>query len=321
MAERILNVYSKSITSPWLFDDLKMHFQKLDLKGIRIITSQYPDQNADAWIAIRTTEAILSPNVEKTVVCIHDLYDHDNIYQPNGLRGIVHKVKGLVLCHPDQKKILLRNGVSITNKNILERPIGALSAFHPGSNKPEKFTIAWIGRNHWRKRISWFIKAIQQLELPKTEFKIILLGKGIEESGAFLQSLGFNCEIYPKENYPITTYPNLYRKMNCLVITSSTEAGPLTLFESLATGKPVISTKVGWAPIIDVGNTEAITLVDTPLEISKAIKALYLKNKRDFYNPDEISRLMNDYTLEDWIKEVVALAYSLITKTEMVSLE
>lgn len=321
MQECIINVYATSGTSPWLFDDLKTHFKKLNLKNISIITSEYPDHSADAWIAIRTAEAALSPDIAKTVACIHDLYEHDDMYNPGGVRAIVKKVKGLVLCHPYQKKILQQAGISLAHKIILERPIGALSNFSPGNVMPQKFTIAWVGRNHWRKRINWFVEAIQKLTLPKNQFKILLLGKGIEENGKLLQSLGFDCEIYPKDKYPIATYPDLYRKMHCLIITSSTEAGPLTLFESLASGNPVISTKVGWAPIIDIQETEAITLVDTPQEISMAIQQLYTKMQANFYNRHKISKLMGSFTLESWVRDVTELATSLVTEIEVIPLE
>ncbi|KAA1246566.1 glycosyltransferase [Aquimarina sp. RZ0] len=317
MQKTTINVYAKPGITPWLFDDLKTHFKKLKLKDIQIVTSEYPDQNADAWIAIRTAEAILAPDLEKTVACIHDLYAHDNMYQADGLRAIVKKVRGLVLCHPKQRKILYQAGIDLTEKKILERPLGALSGFSPGDKIPEKFTIAWIGRNHWRKRITWFIEAIQKLALPKNQFNIVLLGKGISESAKLLQSLGFACTAYPKDTYTIASYPELYRAMSCLVITSITEAGPLTLFESLATGNPVISTKVGWSPLI---KTDAITLVDNPDEISSALLQLYRKQEDNFLKRYRISKLVTHVTLESWIEEVVQLAYSLINYKKNVSL-
>jgi len=321
MKNSILNVYAKSSASPWLFDDLKAHFEKLNLVGVHITATESPDVNANVWIAMRTSEASLSPDLERTVACIHDLYHHDGMYDPGGDRAIVKKVKGLVLSHPYQRDILSRSGISISNKECLERPLGALSAFSPGDEMPKKFTIAWVGKNYWRKRIDWFIEALEGLELAKDQFQIMLLGMDVEAPAQQLRSLGFDCVYYSKSEYPIETYPDLYRKMSCLVITGITEAGPLTLFESLASGNPVIATKVGWAPFLETEDDDAITLVDNPKEISKALLYLYQNQEVLFRKRHSTNNLVSNWTLDGWVEQVALLATSLITKEKTTTLE
>jgi len=222
-----INVYVKPGKTPWLFDDFKVHFSKVNIRGIQVITSNEPIKNADAWVAIRTQEAAKSPCLEKTIASINDLYEHDNMYLPDGDRGIVQDVRGLVLCHPAQRDILQKYGIALNNKVILERPLGVLSGFSPSNDMPKKFTIGWVGRNHWRKRIELFIEALKILDMPKNTYQVMLLGKELEATEQLLTSMGINCTVYPKSTFPIATYPDLYRKMNCLMITAITEAGQL----------------------------------------------------------------------------------------------
>ncbi|MBL4705520.1 MAG: glycosyltransferase family 4 protein [Flavobacteriales bacterium] len=316
-----INVFAKSGDQPWLFDDLKIHFGNLHLPGIRIVTSETCIDTADAWIAIRTAEAAYTPDPSRTVACIHDLYDHDGMYDPGGLRSIIHSVKGLVLCHPDQQNILQKAAVDFSKKEIVQRPIGALSDFRPGDIFSDKFTIGWVGRNYWRKRIEWFIEAIEGLEIPKDQFRIMLMGMDIEEPADKLRSMGYECSGYPKNQYPIATYPDLYRKMSCLVVTGVTEAGPLTLFESLATGNPVIATKVGWAPLLSSAHKEAIVLVENPQEISTALHEVYDRRNDLFQQRFVISDIVNHWTLEKWVREVILLAASLAPQKTMENIE
>jgi glycosyltransferase involved in cell wall biosynthesis len=296
---------------------MKVHFSKLNIPGIRVVSSDTPLATSDAWVTIRTPEAKLSPDLSRTVACVHDLYEHDDMYAPHGHRAVVRKVRGLILCHPSQRTILESAGVDLSATEILERPLGALASFSPASVPPPKFTIGWVGRNYWRKRIELFIEAIQELGLPKDQFRIMIMGKEIEEPVEELQKLGFECKGYHKTEYPIETYPELYRQMDCLVVTGVTEAGPLTFFESLATGNPVVSTRVGWAPILQPENPDAIRLVDNPTEIAAALREINSTREELFAKRFEIAKVVDKWTLEGWFADVVKFAAALAPQRVM----
>lgn len=74
-AETIVNV--AAIDKGWFFEDLKTHFAKLPKPGVHIVTSERPLRHADAWIMIRTHEAASAPDLGRTVVQIHDMFEHD----------------------------------------------------------------------------------------------------------------------------------------------------------------------------------------------------------------------------------------------------
>src|SRR5262245_58616866 len=130
MAPVKVNVFAQD--RGWLFEDLKEHFRRLDLEGVMVVASEAPRTDVDAWVALRTREAHRSPDPARTAVCVHDLFDEPGLYTPGGDRRGVHGAGGIVLCHPDQRRLLEAAGVRLDQPKVLERPIGALSSFAPG---------------------------------------------------------------------------------------------------------------------------------------------------------------------------------------------
>lgn len=314
-----INAYAGKKARPWLFDDLKRQFERVQLSGVELIASDAPLPEVDGWINIRTSEIGLSPDTSRTVTCIHDLYDNPGMYLPGGDRYEVTKAGGIVFCHPQQKKILEKAGISWSDKKIVERPLGALSGFSPASHMPEQFTIAWIGRNFWRKRIEWFLEAIQELSLARSDFQVLLLGADLEEPCQFLEKAGITCQLYRRENYPIETYPAIYKKANCLVISSLTEAGPLTLFEALASGLAVVGTSVGWIPFFNEKNPKGIKIAEQPQQAARAIETFFEQRQELFEQRYSTSQLMKHWNLESWFMEVVKLASQVVKKNNQIN--
>ncbi|MFT5168671.1 MAG: glycosyltransferase involved in cell wall biosynthesis [Saprospiraceae bacterium] len=308
-----INAYAESSGAAWLFDDLKRHFENIRKENVEVISSNFPIENADAYIAIRTREISRSPIPAKTVVCVHDLYDEKGIYNIGGERYGVNEAGAITFCHPKQKTILKNAQIDLSDFSILERPLGALSIFSPAEAKPPKFTIAWVGRNYWRKRIDWFVEAVEKLELNKSDFRVILLGMDIAEPTMMLAQKGIECLAFQRKNFPISEYPEIYRQMSCLVITGISEAGPLTLFEALSTGIPVVSTKVGWAAFFAKQSPEIVRLVDRPEDIAKELQNIYAQKDQLFEQRITISKLVKHWTLDSWVNEVVELARALVS--------
>src|ERR1019366_8839804 len=117
------------VRGDWLFGDLRERFLQTKLPGIRVAASETPCAQADGWIFIRTGEACTSPDLARTVICLHDLYSHDGMYSPEGPRGAVHGAGALVLCHPVQREILAEAGVYLRGKLVLHRPLGDYQSF------------------------------------------------------------------------------------------------------------------------------------------------------------------------------------------------
>jgi glycosyltransferase involved in cell wall biosynthesis len=309
-----VNVYAENLG--WLFEDLKRHFKRLDrAHGFEVLVSDRPLATADAWVALRTKEGSAAPDLRRTVVCIHDLFCEDGMYQPGGSRQAVRAAGAVVLAHPDQRRILSGEGISLRGVPVVERPLGALNIFTPRRQQAGGFRVGWVGRNHARKRLDWFVQAMTQLSPAPAQTRVSLVGSGLGEAAASLRARGVECGLYERDAYAIAAYPRLYRSLDCLVITSSTEAGPLPLFEALASGVPVVSTPVGWAPFFSAAAPRYVRLAGDPGEIATRLEQLSREKQPLFDERFEIARLVKEWSLDGWLLAVLELAGGLVASS------
>jgi glycosyltransferase involved in cell wall biosynthesis len=301
-----INVFANNLG--WLFEDLKQHFSRLDVPGMTIVVSDEPRRDFDAWVALRTGEAHLTPDLARTAVCIHDLFDK---YQRDGSRRGVFDAGGLIFCHPHQRTLLEGSGVLLDRVAILERPIGALASFAPADRRNDRFSIGWVGRNHPRKRVGWFIEALTIFGQTQNDFDAILIGAGLHEAASALERQHIATRHYSREQYPIAEYPRLYRELNVIVITSTIEAGPLPLFEALASGLAVVSTSVGWAPWFSQRAPNHVRIAATPHQINNQLGEIKANRDHLFRDRFSIARLVGEWSLESWLCDVIQLAATL----------
>ena len=306
-----INVCVKG-SDDWLFGDLRRGFQSTRVEGVEVMPTETPVQNADGWIFIRTGEAANSPDASRTVVCVHDLYDHDGMYGPGQSRRDALQARGVVLCHPRQRQILEDAGIDLSRSLVLERPLGALRKFTVRTSYDDgQFRAGWVGREHARKRTTWFAEAMQCFAAGKTDVAAVLIGKELEPLCRRLRGNGISCEYFDRTYTSIRDYPALYQQLDCVVITSSTEAGPLPLFEALATGVPVVSTPVGWAPHLARKAPGFVFLADSPEGIAAHLETIRSRRAEMFASRFQIAATVEDYHLDDWFQEVLQLAAAL----------
>lgn len=300
-----------AVNCGWFFEDLKRHFLAAQTPKARITVSERPRRDADAWIFIRTKEAVSSPKPDRTVVQIHDMFN-EILYRPGRERHCVSSCAAVALTHPQQRSILESAGISLENKLVLDRPIGALRSFTLRPSLPEKFTVAWVGRpvKHFGeelKRVDWFIDAVQQI---RNDIRVVLLGERLESQFHLLRQAKMDCHYLQRAQNPIENYPQHYRAFDCVVISSSSEAGPLCLFEALATGVPVVSTRVGWSPLL-IRDGQNGFLIDSIEEMVEAIRTIRCQRQAWFEGSEAIRQSLGGYTLEGWVEENIAAALGL----------
>jgi glycosyltransferase involved in cell wall biosynthesis len=311
--DRLVNVCVKG-SHDWLFGDLRARFGATQLPGVSVLASEEPVSDADGWIFIRTGEAGSSPDLSRTVVCLHDLYSHNGMYSPQGQRGAVHRAGALVLCHPHQRDILASAGVALDRKLLLERPLGALQAFTVRDRRSEPFTVGWVGRDHWRKRLEFLVEAVERFRDLCPTVRVVLIGKELDSLHARISAAGIECVLHDRHNTSIADYPRLYEALECLLITSCTEAGPLPLFESLATGVPVVSTPVGWAPHFAAIEPAFVRLGDTPAELAHGLADVWRSAPELFEARSRIAALAASPRLDSWFAETLQLAAKLLDR-------
>lgn len=316
--QQMLQVNVVATNKGWLFEDLKKHFSRLRMPGVKVVSTEKPLRNSNSWLFLRASEAARSPDSSRTLVQIHDQFD-DGMYAKGGSRHVIKDCGGICFTHPDQKEIVESNNIDLSGKQVLINPMGALKSFTLRKNLPDKFTVAWIGRPVQHngkdfKRVEWFVDSLRQSSI-RDELSTVLIGDRLQRIRASLSALGIEAHYFPRSKYGYEKYPNYYHNIDCVVITSKFAAGPNCLFESLASGVPVISTPCGWASDL-VKNGRNGFIVESPREIGAAIEKIYQERLAWFSRREAIRASGLQYSLEAWLDENVRMAVSLGSKQD-----
>lgn len=203
------------------------------------------------------------------------------------------------------KAEIIPNGVNITRFSDIPRC----------SSSQRKQTVALIGRVVSIKDVKTFIRAAGLLKNRRPDVQFWLLGPTDEEPDYYAEcetlvnQLGLVSNFEFKGQVQLTEYLG---KLDCIVLTSVSEAQPLVILEAGAAGVPVVSTDVGSCremlegtafPEDDFGQGGYITDVAAPLETCNALdqlladddkRARYGESLRlrveKYYNADLISQ-------------------------------
>lgn len=289
----LINAYCQD--RGWLFRDLLGLYA-----AAGAAVSQDPLPRADAWICVRTDEWSRCPDPSRLVLEVHDLWPHR---WPDA-------VGALALCHPDQRP-------PSTARFSLMRPLGALRAMKPLPRRRDattRLTAGWVGRPAQLrggdvKSPTPLIEALRQMA-AREPCRLILAGTGLATyATAAARVPGLEVGHCDRSTHPIDQYPEIYAAMDVLCITSTTDAGPLPLFEALACGTPVLSTPVGWATRMlrgDNGWVYGHGELAQALEDARAAR---------FFSPEDIRASLGDAWLDGpggWIEETLGLARRLV---------
>lgn len=211
-----VNVYARELG--WLFSDLKQH-----IASHGAIPSESPIPDADAYICIRDSEAHLSPKPDKTVVQVHHI-------NPVDLRGF-----GMIsFCHPYQERQYREFDKKTPSFTL---PIGARDI--PVTPLPDKPTLGGFFRevnSQGKKHLKGSLLFAEAVEIARKtlDFDVLLIGGNLDH----IKHIGR----YEKR----AATPDDYARITALMTTSTSPCVPLSAYEALAAGRPVISTPREW---------------------------------------------------------------------------
>jgi glycosyltransferase involved in cell wall biosynthesis len=138
---------------------------------------------------------------------------------------------------------------------------------------PDVFSIGWVGRISHEKGLDVLLEALSTLK--DLAFHLTVIGDGIERSR--LQQRAKDLGIADRVSWPgvLLDAPRLMRAFDVFVISSRTEGTPITLFEAMHSGVPIVATSVGGVPDV-VSPGEAILVhSENPAELAAGIRDVY----------------------------------------------
>lgn len=247
------------------------------------------------------------PNLEKklnknSIVTVHhDLDDIDPWLNKENFINRYKEASQVVCLNSTQQAILKQMDISNTTviphgfKNEIFKK-KKLSKY--GKNK--KITLGIISKRYGRrvKGEAYLLEISKRLDSSK--FNFILVGESRTLDAVFLRNLGFQVEVF--ESLPYELYPQVYKKIDFLLMISQFEGGPANLPEALASGVPVITRNIAMAKDMIKDNLNGLVLTDDIEDDSLKIETLH-ENEGELFNKLQ-QNLQNEQNILTW-EEVV----------------
>jgi glycosyltransferase involved in cell wall biosynthesis len=243
-----------SIVSNWRCDYLLIqnslygyaaipHLRKMlpDIKIIDVIHSV-----DDAWDQIRSTVEV-APEIDQRVAMSQSVRD-----------------RLVALGTAGSKIALARNGVDLERFRPAPHPIDAVK------------TILFAARLDAVKRplmVADIAKALSALR-PKGDFRVIVAGDGPERERLERRVRKFRLDAIFDFRGQVDDLSPLYAASHVVILPSRSEGVPLVVLEALASGRPVVASKVGAIPEVLDSSCGILIEGPEPREFARAIHTL-----------------------------------------------
>lgn len=232
-------------------------------------------------------------------------------------RILLKRFDKIVPVSEEVKNILIKN---ISHKKILKIPNGIDKLkYNPTLNKskaksllglPDRKTIGFVGRISINKGISYLLQAADILIKEGYDITIYIVGDGeyrktLEGQAA---ELGITDQVIFAGNRSDT--PMIYAALDIFVLPSLIEAFPMVILEAMASGIPVIATKVGDIPsMLD----EKTGIIVTPINVDALYAAIKQLLDNESY-ADSLSSTATKRFTTNFTSEIMAKRYLAVYK-------
>lgn len=169
--------------------------------------------------------------------------------------------------------------------------------------KTEKLTKFFtLSRLHSIKQIGKVVDVFNKISDP--DLILNIYGDGENEEELKKRSRNKNIKFHGKIAYNLI--PDLFKNNDCLVISSSVEAGPYTGIESMAAGTPLISTVVG-AMEERLGKDYPYFYNGSEKDLVKKITAIAALNEKEVGN---LSQSLKEIYLKKYNRQIIEDKYT-----------
>lgn len=236
----------------------------------------------------------------------------DWLLNPLGNKAIVvsEAVKEFCVTHrsmdPDRIEVI-PNGIPLDDfRNVSDEEVEQVAGeLNLDSGVP---IIGTVTRLDEGKGIPYLLDAVPMIKsrLPRAKFLFVGDGKCRAELEDKAAQLGVANDVaFTGERRDV---PRLYKLMDVKVIPSLHEGGPLTLFEAMAAGTPVVATPVGIvANLIENGKTGMLVQPREPAEIAEAVVDLLQNGERYQKIADRAQGKVREYDLQHSMRRIEAV--------------
>ena len=300
----------------WLFEDLKGHFERVgaDFAGVDVVCTDFADTSADMWIVMRPEEVPLSVPASRVIAQCHDVFGD---FTPQGQHGRLRdyaQLKSFVLANPLQYQHLWQAGCDFRNTHVVCRPIGSHAECH-AILRPQlmpRFTVGWVGRPMaWGKqdvkRLDWLVQSVVRLARSGVSPHVVLMGEGLGGVVEVLKKQDIEVTFRQKSKMSLADYAEAYSTMDCLLVTSSHEAGPLCMFEAMSVGVPIVTSGTGWGGLMVVPSVTGY-ICEQVDQFAGAMSQIADQRAMWFERRHMIAAAGRRWLLDDWIRENLSLA-------------
>lgn len=228
-----------------IFSDIFRRF--IDSGQAEIIISETPAAGADIYHYHRPQLESSLQAARSVVTVHHDLDDPDPFVVFERFADRYREAHTIVCLNSLQKAKLSALGYN----NTVIIPHGyddALFAKRKTKTfQPERKIRIGITSKRYPRRFKGEVLFYELLDrLPTELFSFILIGEGRSKDARYIAGLGFDVECH--EVMPYRVFPSAYEAMDALLMSSTFEGGPANIPEAVASGTPVICTKIGMVP-------------------------------------------------------------------------
>lgn len=170
---------------------------------------------------------------------------------------------------PGERIILVPNGLGDAEMERCEPPAGLAGQF--GLAKNDR-VLCFVGRLWRQKGLDVLIRAFAKVIEKEPQCRLLLVGEGPEEES--LRTLARDCGLSQQ-----VVFAGNRDDARCVmglaqvfVLPSRWESAPYALLEAMASGVPIVATRVGGvAEMLDEGRCGRLVAPDSPDELAQAI--------------------------------------------------
>jgi len=174
------------------------------------------------------------------------------------------------------------------------------------SVKSNEILLGYIGRLSEEKGLCYLIESIKSLDDTTHKFKLILIGKGCQDTKLKLLSDKYRISskvIFAGFQKDIDSW---LAAIDIFILPSLTEGTPMVLLEAMSHGVPCIASAVGGVPLLIESGVDGILVQPgNPSEINSAIYSISTDfTKRDNIINNARMKIEKKYNINEWIKKI-----------------